>query len=460
MTCRPNAVAVALAAALALAGHPAVAAVADGASRRLEASAGSGKVVQVPGPAANVFVADPKVAEVRPVSPTALFLYGVAPGTTTVAVLDAAGHPLGQFEVTVTPSAFGAAQAEANIRRAMPSSAISAVATPSGIALSGKAATAEEADRAMQIARGYAGPGQSIDDRMQVMASVTVGLRVRIAEVDRQVTRELGVNWTAMGNVGRFAISAATTNGLSTAAGGLADLAGTYTGRSLTLNNVIDALAQDNLTRLLAEPNLTARSGEAANFLVGGEYPVPVSQQNSAVSVDYKQYGVALSFVPTVLTSGRISLHVRPEVSQLTSAGAVQLAVGNSTIQIPALTVRRAETTVELGSGDSFAIAGLLQDNVTHDVQAVPGLGEIPILGALFRSDSFQHNKTELVIVVTPYVVGSSSDPSALSLPTDGYVPPSDLERMLLLRREARPVAAAAGPGDGPIPGAAGFVVR
>ena len=161
---------------------------------------------------------------------------------------------------------------------------------------------------------------------------------------------------------------------------------------------------------LLAEPNLTTMSGEPASFLVGGEFPIPISQQNNAITVVFKQYGVNLSFVPTVMSDGRINIHVRPEVSQLTNQGAVQLSSGNNSISVPALTVRRADTTVEVGSGDSFAIAGLLQETVTHGTSAIPLLGELPILGPLFRSDSFQRNESELVIIVTPFIVRPVSD--------------------------------------------------
>ena len=430
-------------------------------SRPLALDAGAGRVVTLPGPAANIFVADPKVAEVRPASAAAMFVFGVAPGETTVAAMDTAGHVLAQYTVVVHPSAYGASEAAGNIARVLHGADVHVSATPAGLVLSGRVATPADADEAMAVARGYAMPNQSVENRLTATSSITVELRVRIAEMSRDVTRELGVNWSALGTIGKFAVSAATSNGLAVAAGGLASLGSSYTTGGVTLGNVVDALAQDNLVHVLAEPNLTARSGEPANFLVGGEYPIPVNQQNGSMSIEYKQYGVALSFVPTVLSSGRISLHVRPEVSQLTSAGAVQLTSGNSTLQIPALTVRRAETTIELGSGDSFAIAGLLQDNTTQSNQGIPGLGDLPILGALFRSDSFQHNQSELVIVVTPYLVNGTRDPSAVALPTDGYAAPNDLERILLLRQQAAPTTKTPVPvATTRIPGAAGFILR
>jgi pilus assembly protein CpaC len=446
---------------IAPAAAPAVDPASADAVSSLVLDAGSGRVVAVPGPAANVFVADPKVADARPASPSALFVFGVAPGRTTIAALDAGGNLLVQYSVMVRPSAFSANDAAGNIARVLRGSDVHVQTTSTGLLLTGRVANAADADDAVTVARGYLLPNQVVDNHLTLTSSITVGLRVRIAEMSRVVTRELGVNWTALGTVGKFAVGATTTNGLTTTTGGLTTLTGSYIDNGIALSNVIDALSQDNLVHVLAEPNLMARSGETANFLVGGEYPIPISQQNNTTTVEYKQYGVALAFVPTVLSSGRISLHVRPEVSQLTSTGAVQISAGNSSLQIPALTVRRAETTVELGSGDSFVIAGLLQDSTTQANQGVLGLSDIPILGALFRSDSFQHNQSELVIVVTPYLVGSTSDPSAVTLPTDGFVAPNDLERILLLRQTGLPNAIQPIPAAATrIPGSAGFILR
>jgi pilus assembly protein CpaC len=300
-----------------------------------------------------------------------------------------------------------------------------------------------------------------------VTSSVQVNLRVRIAEMSRNLIRQLGVNWNNLADLGKYAqIGLITTNALVNLTGVPNQLSSGYNfntpGHVVDVNAFIDALSQDELVHILAQPNLTAISGETASFLVGGEFPIPVAQQNNQVSIEFKQYGVSLAFLPTVATDGRITLKVRPEVSQLTNQGAIQLSAGNSTIQVPALTVRRAETTVELGSGQSFAIAGLLQDNADITGNAVPFLGDIPVLGALFRSDNFQRNETELVIVITPYLVRPVSDPTVLRLPTDGWQPPSDLERILLLRQSAR-LSTQGGTADAPpghIPGQAGFIVQ
>jgi pilus assembly protein CpaC len=230
--------------------------------------------------------------------------------------------------------------------------------------------------------------------------------------------------------------------------------------KNFDITSVIDALSQDELVHVLAEPNLTALSGQPASFLVGGEFPVPVSNStgsSATISVEFKQYGISLAFVPTVMSHNRISLHVRPEVSQLDKADGVTSYLGSGvSISIPALTVRRADTTVELGSGQSFAIAGLLSDQTTQIDQSTPWLGDVPMLGALFRSQSFQRQETELVIVITPYIVRPISDPAALHLPTDGFRAPNDFERILELRQLGR----GSNPYSRRIPADAGFMVE
>ncbi|MCB4820817.1 type II and III secretion system protein family protein [Roseicella aerolata] len=409
------------------------------AGQPLTIEAGAGRILQLGRAAGSVFAADPRVLEVRPASPTSLFLFGVAPGRTTIAALDGQGAPVAQYEVTVRPSGFGAAEAQATLSRLLPGQRVRAEARGNGIALLGEVATAAEAEQAAAIARGYLAEGQQLDNRLTVLGQVQVNLRVRIAEVSREVTRQLGVDWQALGRSGNFAFGLVTRNALLDVVNPSSQLLLRATdNRSNDVNAVIDALAQDRLITVLAEPNLTAMSGETASFLAGGEFPIPVALRDNVVTIQFKQYGVSLAFVPTVMSQGRISLRVRPEVSELTDQGAVRLASGNSSIQIPALTVRRAETTVELGSGQSFAIAGLLQDNARTLGRALPGIGEMPVLGALFRSDRFQRNETELVIIITPYVVRPSSDAAALRAPTDRYVPPYDAERVLLFRQIAR----------------------
>ena len=429
-----------------------------GTSSSVIVEAGAGRVITLPAPVANVFVADPKVVEVRPASPTSLFVFGVTAGRSSVAALDAEGNTVRQFEITVRTSAASSGEAAAAIARSLPRGNIRVEAQPKRLVVAGKVATAAEAQAAVATAASYTADGQVVDNQLMVSGQIQVGLRVRIAEISRTVTRALGVNWQALGSFGKLGIGLATNNAI-TAAAGAASIAGFgyNDGKGHSINNLIDALANDNLIHVLVEPNLTAMSGEAASFLVGGEFPVPVAQQGNTMTVEFKQYGVALAFVPTVLGDNRIRIKVRPEVSQLTTTGSVQVGIGNNTITIPALTVRRAETTIELGSGQSFAMAGLLMDNTNQTVNALPGIGELPVLGALFRSDSFVRNETELVIIVTPYIVRPVNDPTALRAPTDGFRFPSDVECLLQLRQVGATGTARVA---ARLPGQAGFVVE
>lgn len=421
--------------------------------------AGTGRVIQLARPVASVFAANPSVAEVRPASPTSLFVFGVAPGRTTIAALDAQGAPIAQHEVTVRASGFGAAEAQAAIARVIPGHRVRVESRGEGLALLGQVNTAAEADQAVAIARAHVADPARVDNRLTVLALSQVNLRVRIAEVSREVTRQLGIDWQAIGNIGRFSAILGTVNATTQVTTPVNRIIARYAGNP-DVNALIDILAQERLITVLAEPNLTAMSGETASFLAGGEFPVPVGLRDGTVTIQFKQYGVSLAFVPTVLAPERISLRVRPEVSELTEQGAVRLTAGNSSIQVPGLSVRRAETTVELGSGQSFAIAGLLTDNSGSLGRALPGVGEVPVLGALFRSDRYQRNETELVIIITPYVVRPTSDPAALRLPTDRLLPATDAERALLQRQTGRPTPPPAGAVLGIAarpPGEAGF---
>ena len=429
-------------------------------------AAGSGQVIHLNAAAANVFTADPKVAEVRPASANSLFVFGVAPGMTTVAALGANGESIGQYEVSVVPSGYDAAMARSAITRGVRES-INTRATETGVSLSGHVATAGDAERTVNAAKGALPPDGKVDNRLSVNEPIQVGLHVRIAEMTRTLTRELGVNWSGIAQLGRdaqYGIAGQTNNTLQQAVGIAASTAsfniGNLVKKGFDLTAAIDALSQDQLVHVLAEPNLVTMSGQPASFLVGGEFPIPVANStgaNATVSVEFKQYGISLAFVPTVIGHDRISLHVRPEVSQLDKANGVTSYLNSSiSISIPALTVRRADTTVELGSGQSFAIAGLLSDQTTQIGQATPGLGDVPILGALFRSDSFLRQQSELVIVVTPYIVRPISDPSALHLPTDGFHTPNDFERIL----EARQLGRGLYEGAGRMPAGSGFIVE
>jgi pilus assembly protein CpaC len=418
---------------------------------------GSGEVITFPSAATNIFVADPKIADVHAASPTSLFVFGVGVGRTTVAALDNLGHLISQYEVTVQPSLFGASTAQAAIIRLMPGSKVRVQAQARGLLLSGHVETPEDAAQAVAIARGFLVENQTVENELTVQSTIQVTLRVRVAEMSRQVVKNLGINWQAIGTIGSIGhLPALTLNANVDTIVCLGALGPLCPGGNL--NGIIDALAQDNLARILTEPNLTVMSGQTASFLVGGEFPIPVGQQGGQITIEFKKYGVTLTFLPTVFSDGRINIHVTPEVSELTTQGAVQFTAGNSSIQVPALLVRRAETTVELGSGQSFAIAGLLQDNLSQGVSGLPFLTDIPVLGAAFRTDSFSRTQTELVVVVTPILVKPVDSDAALHLPTDKQAMPSDLERILLQRQVGKPQSVV--PVRLQIPGDAGFVVQ
>lgn len=421
---------------------------------------GGGQLVTLPQAAATVFAADPRVARVQAASPTTLFVSGVGRGRTVVVATAADGAEIATYEVVVgppprppgapgpaVPAAPALAAIEQAIRAVVPGvSNLSVRRLPGGVMLSGEVPTPHDAQRAFAIARAGLPEGERVIDQLRVASAMQVNLRVRVAEVSRSLTRELGFNWQALANAGRWTLGLLTgplaglplVPGLGVGAVGNFIGAG-YRSGSYDINGLIDALAQDQLITILAEPNLTAQSGETASFLAGGEFPVPVGAQNgTSITVEFKQFGVSLAFVPTVLDSGRISLRVRPEVSELSDEGAINLPVVGGVVRIPALRVRRAETTVELGSGQSFAIAGLLQDGSRIAASGLPFLSELPILGALFKSDRFRRNDSELVIIVTPYLVRPVAEPGRLALPTDSVRPANDIERILLHRQLSR----------------------
>jgi pilus assembly protein CpaC len=462
------------------------------ASQPITVQAGTGVLLQLPNPAGTVMSADPNVARVQPASPTRLFLMGVSAGRTTVIATSDSGALIAQYDVTVSSARPTAAPLVAPggitpaTARAIQSSIGQSVsggagirvrATGNEIILTGTVSSALAAQQAMAIARGHLGESANVVNNLTVLGSIQVNVRVRIAEVSRQITRQLGFNWQALGGlvsnsfrfglrtgaaVGSTTISPLLPLGLPTLAGATA--APNQIGAGFTsgngnwdVNGIIDALAGDQLITILAEPNLTALSGETASFLAGGEFPIPVSGNTTnggtTISVEFKQFGVSLSFIPTVLSPTRLNLRVRPEVSQLSTNGAVSLPLAGGTLTIPALSVRRAETTVELGSGQSFAIAGLLQRTSLDVTNALPGIGELPVLGALFKSNDFQRGESELVIIVTPYLVRPADSPAEIRAPTDNFRSAADLDRILFGRQLAtsRP---------GARPADAGFILK
>jgi pilus assembly protein CpaC len=398
-----------------------------------------GKLIVLPSAAKNVFIADPTIADVQVANANHLFVFGKKAGRTTLYATGADGVLLRAMAIEVlNPTG----QAQALVAATPGSMGIHIGGTENGLVLQGTAATPEAAALAEGGAAENAPPKAIIDDRLKIKSSVQVTLKVRIAEVSRTITKQLGFNWNALMQAGSFQYGLYTGRTLFTTGSGISSflpgsplegggqpgsLISGFTSSHGGVDAVIDALAEEGLVTVLAEPTLTVISGQPASFLAGGEFPIPVSQALGVTTIEFKSYGVSLNFVPTVLAPNDISIKVNPEVSQITSQGAISV----NGLTIPALTVRRADTTIELGSGQSFAIAGLLQNNTNNDIQRFPGLGDLPVLGPLFRSTSFQRNESELLIVVTPYIVRPIDNPRAIRYPTDAWKPATDIERII-----------------------------
>jgi pilus assembly protein CpaC len=293
------------------------------------------------------------------------------------------------------------------------------------------------------MAAAFVDKATDVVNQLAVVTPNQVNLRVRIAEVQRSVLKQLGVNWSKLGSNFTVATANPTTGiGLDIIGTDVTNTAVAALGRAVGMKNAadlvgtLDALAQEGLVTTLAEPNMTAMNGQTATFLVGGQFPVPTSVSTGTggsaptIGIEYKDFGVKLDFTPTILDANHLNLKLRPEVSALTTNGAISLPLtATAVVTIPALIVTRAETTLELASGQSFALAGLLRHDTTQDISKVPWLGDIPILGQLFRSDQFNRGETELVIIVTPYLVNPVATASLMT-PTDGYVAPHDIARI------------------------------
>ncbi|MCH8835281.1 MAG: type II and III secretion system protein family protein [Proteobacteria bacterium] len=396
----------------------------------LQLEVNKGRLVRLDRPAGTVFIADPEIADIQVKSPSLVYLMGKKPGETTLYAVDEGENVLASVAIRVTVNLSRLRDA---IRALDPRSDVNVTSIDDTLVLEGVVRSASIAEDVRRLAVRIAGDEEAVINRLGVDAPNQVNLRVRIAEVTRGVDKQLGFNWQILGTLGGLSLGLATTNPFTGAVGILNTLGNLTQGASAVFdaegwdfNAVIDALEEEGLVTILAEPNLTALSGETASFLAGGEFPILVPDGNDRVTIEFKKFGVSLAFTPTIIGENRINLHVRPEVSQLSSKNSVTL----NNFVVPSLIVRRAETTVELGSGQSFAIAGLLQNNVTHDIRKFPVLGDIPVLGALFRSDRFQRDESELVIIVTPYIVRPTSR-TRLAAPTDGFVPPHDIERLI-----------------------------
>lgn len=426
-------------------------------ARSIAIAIGRGELITLPGRMSDVFVANNDIADVQVKATNQLYVFGKAGGETTVYASNGKGDVIWSANVRVGTNIDSVDQM---LHLAMPDAKISTATMNNTVLLTGTVGAPEDAAEAERLVKAFVGDKTQVISRLKLATPLQVNLQVRIAEVSRSVVKSLTSNITSIDGTGGFKFgigqgSAASTfhpgaplgvgssvsyYGVDPSTGQVALLPGTTvnpasTGTTLAAAGKLfglgmlaklDAAETVGLATTLAQPNLTTMSGETADFLAGGEFPIPMSQGLGTTSVEYKRYGVSLSYTPTVLANGRISMRVRPEVSELSSQGAVQI----SGFTIPGLTVRRTETTVELGSGQSFMIAGLMNSNSQNNIQKLPGAGDIPILGTLFRSTGFKRGETELVIVVTPYLV-NPVDASQIKLPTDGFQTANEVQRIL-----------------------------
>ena len=379
-----------------------------------------------------IVVGDPEVATVSPLTDRSFYVVGTAPGTTGIALYDEDSNLVGLLDIEVGANTNQINQA---LSAALPKSSVKATTSNGKVILKGKASGAVAAAKAREIAKKF---DPELVDTVKIEGSQQVNLEVRFIEASRSKGKRLRVNTTG----------ARVTNNSRTSGGGLQDVfldeLSSVTGQALLasipfgqfvtniLDNgtridvIIDALEDQGLARNLAEPNLVALSGDTASFLAGGEFPIPVSDGDGGIQVEFKPFGVGLKFTPTVLDNGLINLKLAPEVSTLDFANAVSLP--GATDPIPAISVRRAETTLELRDGQSFVIGGLLQKNSSYNKSQLPWIGDVPILGALFRSSSFQKEETDLIIVVTPRLVKPLRPGENPATPLDATAPANEAE--------------------------------
>lgn len=408
-------------------------------------------LVQLDTDARDVLVSNPAVVDAVVRTPRRIFLLAQKTGQTNAFFFDAKGHQILTIDIRVERDVTDLA---AMIHSDMPTSNIRVAALNDNIVLTGMVENTGDSQRAQDLAARFAGDPKKVANLLRIDTSQQVMLKVRVAEMQRSVAKQFGINAVGAFKVANVPVIAETSNPYGLAGAALSAASGAQVGSigsdplhpsPNNVQGVLNALEQVGLVHTLAEPNLTAVSGETAKFLAGGEFPVPVSRdQYGNVTVAFKQFGVGLSFTPVVLSPNNISLQISSEVSELTNTGAFTQSGGSSTtntgtststpsLTIPALAVRRAETTVEVPSGGSFAIAGLMQHATKQTIDQFPGLGDMPVLGALFRSRDFQNDETELVVIATAYLVKPGKEKDFAS-PGDGFVPANDVETVMLGR--------------------------
>ena len=423
---------------------------------------GSSMAIDLPSDARDVIVPNPMVAEAMLHSPRRITIIGLQPGETDAVVLDSAGRTILSLRVRVDA---GVSALQDTLSRIMPGSQVRAEAVNDSIILTGPVSSPGEADRAAQVARAFVSAPEKVINMMTIAGSDQVMVKARVIEVQRTAIKQLGLDvngiLSGVGDGLSFAQSATFGVSGSQLGGGILNFLD-QAGDGSRLNTSLRAFERVGLVRTLAEPNLTSVNGENAEFLAGGEFPVPVGRDNEGnIQVEFKPYGVRLAFRPIVLSQGRISLQLSTEVSELTTNGAFTVGgAGPNALVIPALNVRRSSTTVELPSGGSMMIAGLLREDTRQNIDQLPGIGSLPVLGALFRSRDYLSGETELVIIMEAYIVSPTS-PGRMQTPADGLIIASDAQTLLFgqlnqqFRRPGDPAAPDSG-WSGPV----GYVIE
>ncbi|TPI23295.1 type II and III secretion system protein family protein [Mesorhizobium sp. B4-1-1] len=372
-----------------------------------------------------IVIGDPEIANVNPLTDKSFYVLGNNLGTTGIALFDQNKQLVGTIDIEVT---LDTDQLASTIRASVPDAKIKVGSANGRVVLSGEADDAVAADKASKIASRFSG-NEEIINSVNISSSQQVQLNVRFVEINRQAGQDLGAKYAAnfAYGIGNRKVVLNPDGGNLTAAG-TGEIIGSLLSNGVSIDIAIKALEERGLARRLAEPNLIARSGQTASFLAGGEFPIPVSEDNGKISVTYKKYGVGLDFTPTVLKDGLVSLDIAPEVSSIDPSASIQVSSG---ISIPAFIVRRARTSVDLKNGQSFMIAGLLQSQNDITTSRVPGIGRLPVLGPLFSSKSYQRRETDLVIIVTPYLVKPVDPSKNMVEPTDGTQPASPADYFL-----------------------------
>lgn len=369
-----------------------------------------------------IVIGDPEIANVNPLTDKSFYVLGNNLGTTGIALFDENKQLVGTVDIEVT---LDTDQLASTIRASVPDAKIKVGSANGRVVLSGEADDAVAAEKASKIASRFSG-NEEVINSVNISSSQQVQLNVRFVEINRQAGQDLGAKYSAnfaYGIGGRdVTLDPGTVPGARNG-----EIIGRLLSNGLSIDVAIKALEERGLARRLAEPNLIARSGQTASFLAGGEFPIPVSEDNGKISVSYKKYGVSLDFTPTVLKDGLVSLDIAPEVSSIDASASYN--IGN--ISVPGFIVRRAKTSVDLKNGQSFMIAGLLQSQNDITTSRLPGLGKLPVLGSLFSSKSYQRRETDLVIIVTPYLVKPVDPSKKLLEPTDGTQPASNVDYFL-----------------------------